>query len=273
MNFTDYSKWFRSVYGDEVTKVILDQKNECIIKYEQKLLDFFKNYQRYELIPDEKNCYRIKGCNECISKGIAVRKQDTPGFLGKLNEIKYVIIGLEVNIPKKTIEKSGRHDIHIAFDQFNTEKKEHRLFTRLRLIFPDIKEKAYVTDIAKCRSTNLHQSHQNCLETHFFEELELLLAFAPDLRIIFQGTSVEYYFSKNFKLVYFSTPENDEVKSKKKRRNKFLFKRQYLIFDDIAIPTVTFPHGAGRNSYLWNEIEEPEILSDIKTKLTEFNFY
>lgn len=264
MNFKKYREWFASIYGSEATEAILDDKNECIRKDEKKLREFFETYDRIEPIKHINNGYIIKGCNKCISERIIVRKQDCPGFLGKLNEIKYVIIGLEVNIPKKY-----RYDIHIAFDQFETEEKEHPLFTNLRPFFPQIKEKAYVTDIAKCRSTNLHQSHQNCLETHFFKELKILLEIKPELKIIFQGTTVESYFSNDLKL-FSDDLENDEIKSTK--NNKFLFKRRYLLFDNKKIPTVTFPHGANRNSYLWNEIKEREVLAQIELKLKEFKF-
>lgn len=266
MDFQEYKKWFVSIFGHKATKIILDDENECISKKEDELWYLFKTYERFESIPDVENGFIIKGCTECISKGINVRKQDTPGFLGKLNEIRYVIIGLEVNIPKKYIEKGFKCDIHVAFNQFTTNKKEHRLFTKLRLFFPQIKEKAYVSDIAKCRSTNLHQSRLNCLNTHFFKELRMLLEFSPDLKIIFQGTSVEDYFSKNLKL--FSTLENDEIKSDK----KYLFKRRYLKFDNREIPTVTFPHATVRTSSLWNEIEKEEVSVKIKQKLKEFKF-
>lgn len=268
MDFQDYKKWFVSIFGPDATKIILDDENEWITKDEKKLWNFFKSYERIESIPYKKNGYIIKGCNECISKGLIVRKQDTPGFMGKLNEIKYVIIGLEVNIPKKYLQKGYKCDIHVAFNQFETVKKEHQLFSNLRLFFSQIKEKAYVTDVAKCRSTNLTQSQQNCLKTHFFEELRILLAFAPDLQIIFQGTAVESHFSKSLR--HFSTIENDEIKSNK--NNKFLFKRQYLSFNNKKIPTVTFPHAAPHTLSLWKEINEKEVVTKIKSKLREFKF-
>jgi hypothetical protein len=261
MNFKNYKEWFTSIYGSEATEVILDDKNECITRDEKKLRDFFRDYDRIEPI---ENGYTIKGCTECISKRIIVRKQDCPGFLGKLNEIKYVIVGLETNIP----EKYG-FDIHVAFNQFKTEEKEHRLFTRLRLFFPQIKEKAYVTDIAKCRSTNLPQSRKICLETHFLKELKILLELNPEFKIIFQGTTVESYFSNDLKL-FSNLERDDEIKSNK--NNKFLFKRRYLLFDKKKIPTVTFPHGANRTSDLWKEIGEEEVSAKIKTKLKEFKF-
>ena len=260
MNFKRYKEWFSSIFGPEATEVILDDKNECIRRDEKRLWNFFKIYDRIEPIPGNKNGYTVKGCNTCISKGIIVRKQDCPGFLGKHNEIKYVIIGLEGNIP---------NDIHIAFDQFETVKKEHPLFTRLRLFFPQIKEKAYVTDIAKCRSTNLHQSRKNCLETHFLKELKILLEFNPEFKLILQGTTVESYFSNDLKP--FSHLENDEIKSNKS--NKFLFKRRYLLLDKKEIPTVIFPHGSVRTSNLWKEIEEKEVSANIRSKLNEFKFY
>ena len=50
---------------------------------EKSLIDFFKKNQRIKPIKNIKNGYIIKGCNECISKGIIVRRQDAPGFLGK----------------------------------------------------------------------------------------------------------------------------------------------------------------------------------------------
>lgn len=264
MNFKDYKEWFASIYGYEATEVILDDKNECIKKDEKRLRDFFETYRRIEPIKHIDNGYIIKGCNKCISEGITVRKQDCPGFLGKLNEIKYVIVGLEVNIPKKY-----SYDIHIAFDQFMTKEEEHSLFKKLRPFFPQIKENAYITDIAKCRSTNLHQSHQNCLETHFFKELKMLSENNPEFKIIFLGTTVESYFSND--LILFSNLDgNDEIRSNK--NNKFLFKRRYLLFDKKKIPIVTFPHVANRNSYLWNEIKEKDVSAKIKSKLKEFKF-
>lgn len=264
MNFKNYKEWFASIYGSEATEVILDDKNECITRNEKKLRDFFETYDRIEPIKHINNGYIIKGCTECISKRIIVRKQDCPGFLGKLNEIKYVIVGLEVNMPKKY-----RYDIHIAYGQFRTKEEEHLLFTRLKPFFPQIKEKAYVTDIAKCRSTNLHQSHQNCLKTHFLKELKILLELNPEFKIIFQGTTVESYFSNDLKL-FSNLESDDEIKSNK--NSKFLFKRRYLLFDKKKIPTVTFPHVANRNSYLWNEIKEKEVSAKIKSKLKEFKF-
>ena len=72
MNFIKYKKWFTSVFGSEATKVILDDKNECIRKDEKIIVDFFKKYQRIESIKNVENGYTIKGCNECISKGINV---------------------------------------------------------------------------------------------------------------------------------------------------------------------------------------------------------
>lgn len=257
MDFKDYKKWFSSIFGSEATEVILDDKNKCIEKDGKRLLDFFKNYHRVEPIKHIDNGYIIKGCNECILNGIIVRKQDCPGFRGRLNEIKYVIIGLEANIP---------NDIHIAFNQFENEEKIHRLFTRLSFFLHDVKEKAYVTDIAKCRSSNLNQSRLICLKKHFFSELKMLLEFNPGIIIVFQGTTVENYFSKE--LISFSTPEKDEVKS----GSNFLFKRQYLLFDNKKIQTILFPHGTSRTSYLWKIIMEEEVRAKIQLELKEFNF-
>jgi len=261
MNFIKYKKWFTTVFGSEATKVILDDRNECIGRDEKNLKDFFKKYQRIEPIKNIKNCYTIKGCNECISKGIIVRRQDSPGFLGKLNKSKYIVVGLEANI---------KTDIHIAYDQFETKSsvKEILLFKRLKLFFPQIKEKAYIIDIAKCRSTNLHQSRQICLKTHFLKELEILLEIINEFKIILQGTGVGSYFTSYLKP--FSNEANDEIKTKK--GNRLLFKRQYLELDNKMIPTIIFPHASVQNSYLWNEIEEKEVLAKIKSKLKEFNF-
>jgi len=125
MNFNHYKEWYISVFGSEAAGIILDDINECIRRDENILKNFFKKYQRIEPIKTIENGYRIKGCNECISKGIIVRRQDSPGFLGKLNENKYIIVGLEANI---------KTDIHIAYDQFETKSvKEHLLFKRLKL--------------------------------------------------------------------------------------------------------------------------------------------
>ncbi len=260
MNFINFREWFTLIFGSEVSNVILDDKNECIRKDEKRLEDFFEKYQRIEPIKHVKNGYVIKGCNECISNGIIIRRQDTPGFLGKLDINKFIIIGLEANI---------KTDIHIAYDQFETKSvEENLLFKRLRLFFPQIKEKSYITDIAKCRSTNLHQSRQICLKTHFFKELEILLKINPKFKIILQGTGVESYFT-NY-LEPFSNLKNDEIKTK--QGNKYLFKRRYLILDKKKIPTILLPHGSIQNSQLWKEIEEKEITDRIKSKLKEFKF-
>jgi len=260
MIFNHYKEWYISVFGSEAAGIILDDINECISRDENVLKNFFKKYQRIEPIKTIENGYKIKGCKKCISKGIIIRRQDSPGFLGKLNENKYIIVGLEANI---------KTDIHIAYDQFETKSvKEHLLFKRLKLFIPQIKEKSYITDIAKCRSTNLHQSRQICLKTHFLKELEILLEINSEFKIILQGTGVESYFT-NY-LEPFSNPENDEIKSKK--GNRLLFKRRYLILNKKKTPTVIFPHGSVQNSYLWNEIEEKEVLAKIKSKLKEFNF-
>ncbi len=180
--------------------------------------------------------------------------------MGKLDEIEYIIVDLEANI---------KTDVHIAYDQYKSNiSKEHLLFKRFKLFFPQIKEKAYITDIAKCRSTNLHQSRQICLNTHFLTEIKILLEIVPNIKILLQGSGVEGYFTNYLKP--FSNVRDDELKSKK--GNKFLFKRQYIKLNGRLIPTLIFPHASVQNSYLWNEIEEKEILTKIKSKIKEFNF-
>ncbi|GAI00156.1 unnamed protein product, partial [marine sediment metagenome] len=104
---------------------------------------------------------------------------------------------------------------------------------------------------------------------HFLKELKILLELNPEFKIIFQGTTVESYFSNDLKL-FSNLERDDEIKSNK--NNKFLFKRRYLLFDKKKIPTVTFPHGANRTSDLWKEIGEEEVSAKIKTKLKEFKF-
>lgn len=158
---------------------------------------------------------------------------------------------------------------HIAYDQFKAKSvKEHLLFKRLKLFFPQIKEKSYITDIAKCRSANLHKSRQICLKTHFLKELEILLEYNSEFKIILQGTGVESYFTHYLRP--FSNPENDDIISK--NGNRLLFRRRYFILKEYIIPTVILPHASVQNSYLWNEIEEKEMQTKIKAKLIEFNF-
>lgn len=263
MSFIEYKKWFTSIFGLEATEIILDDENECISK-KNDLNKFFEEYDRIELKDRIEDKYIVKGCKQCVTKGIMVRQQDIPGFLGKLNEIKYVIIGLEAKLPDNM-------DIHIAFDQFETSEKEHPLFKKLKTLFPtnrDIKDKAYVTDIAKCNSTNLDRSRKKCFETHFQKELSMLLKFSPELKIILQGTSVEKYFPKNaFKPCNGLTSDN-EVKS----GSNLLFRRQKLLFDNKEIPTIVLPHGSKQTSPLWKKINEPQNLRKISTMLREFNF-
>lgn len=258
MNFLKYVEWFKSVFGLEATNFILDAKNECIRLDGKSLNQFFKDYKRVQPLEGIEKGYIIKGCNKCIDEGLNVRNQDTPGFLGRINENEYIVIGLEPRIST---------DIHIAFDQFETNS-EHRLFKNLKLLFSQIKEKAYITDIAKCMSTNYLESKKICMKTHFISELEILLEINPAFKIILQGTRVESYF--NNKLTPFSNVGDDEIKAKNGKN--LLFRRQYLTLNKKIVPTIVLPHSSRQTLFLWNQIKEPEILSKIKIKLEEFGF-
>lgn len=264
MSFKEYREWFETIFGKEATETILDDTRESI-STENDLQSFFKSYERIELIPKTEDQYIIKGCKLCVTKGSIVRQQDAPGFLGKLNEIKYVIIGLETKLPHDM-------DIHIAFNQFETSKKEHPLFEKLKIIFPDnsdIKDRAYVTDIAKCNSNDLDRSRKKCFKENFQSELKILLKFNPELKIILQGTKVESYFPENDFKPFKGSISDNEVKFE----SKFLFKRKILLFNGKEIPTILLPHASKQTSSLWKKIEEPENLTKIRKMLQESNFY
>lgn len=260
MSFAEYKKWYISVFGQEVAESILDDNGECIRKQEKVLKEFFKSYERVKLIDNIESSYLIKGCNECINEGIIVRKQDAPGFLGKIGENDLIIVGLEANIET---------DIHIAYDQYESKKNGiHLLFKRLNLVLPNIKHRAYITDIAKCRSTNLHKSRQICLEKHFLKELDILFKINPKFKLIIQGTGTEKYFKEYFDDNFDKL--NDEIITEK--GNKVLFRRRFINLNNKKIPVIILPHASIQNSYLWNEIEKDEMLRNIRLKLKEFNF-
>lgn len=261
MSFKEYREWFETIFGKKATLTILDEEQECISE-KNDLEAFFNSYER--IIPKTGNQYVINGCNECVTKGLIVRQQDTPGFIGKLSKIKYVIIGLEARLPHDM-------DIHIAFEQFETSKKVHPLFEKLKVVFPDnpdLKKRAYVTDIAKCNSNDFNRSRKKCFKTHFQEELKILLKFNPELKIILQGTKVESYFPKDDFEHLKGNKSDNEVKTGK----KFLFKRKLLQFEGREIPTILLPHVSKQTSSLWKKIEEPENLRKITKMLQEFNF-
>lgn len=54
---------------------------------------FIKKYRRIEEV--HKGIFKIKGCNDCIYKKLAIRKQDFPCWLGELQLKDLVVIGLE----------------------------------------------------------------------------------------------------------------------------------------------------------------------------------
>ena len=186
MTFSKYVKWFTAVYGPEATDIILDVKNECINRDKDELINKLKNYKRVVPIEDQEKTYHIKGCNKCIEEGLNVWNQDTPNFMGRINDNKYIIIGLEPRIKK---------DIHIAFDKESGDI--HPLFKKLSLfknVFSQIKERAYVTDLAKCMSTNYPEARKICMKFHLIDELKILLGINPEFKIILQGTGVEKHF-------------------------------------------------------------------------------
>ena len=260
MSFAEYKVWYVSIFGREVAHGILDDGGECIRKEEKELKSFFKNYERIKPIENIESGYLIKGCNECINERIIVRKQDSPGFLGKISENDLIIIGLEANIET---------DIHIAYDHYESKSDNvHLLFKRLNKFFPNIKRRAYLTDIAKCRSTKLHKSRQICFKKHFLKELDILLKINPKFKLLIQGTSTEKYFKDYFDDNFDKL--DDEIITKK--GNKVLFRRRFINLYKKKIPVIILPHASIQNSYLWNEIEKDEILASIKLKLKEFNY-
>lgn len=265
MSFQEYKEWFKNVFGSEATNIILNEDNESLNQDGKFLDDWFNLYRRYMLISGENKVYKIKGCLECINDEkykIAVRKQDCPGFLGQLSENDYIVIGLESNAPQ---------EIHIAYDHYpNGPREQSILFNRIGKLITGFRNHAYVTDIAKCRSTNLHLSRQKCLRRHFITEIDILLRINNKFKVIFQGTGTASYF-KNYFIDEEETKEKD-IKSKK--NNKLLFGYRQLHICNRKVDAIILPHASIQNSYLWKEIESNEyLLREIKKRLREIGFY
>ena len=183
---SQYIKWFESVFGEEIGKKYLNSKG----MYKNEPFNFIE--KRIKQIGTNQTEFSISGCTKCIVNGLNIRNQDAPGFIVPLSEIKYVIIGLEVN---------HKNDFHIAYDYYpdvGYTIAYDKILKKYKDFFSDIKECSYITDIAKCRSTNLNKSRNICRDKVLLEELSILLRFKrrSKIIIILQGTGVRKYFKK-----------------------------------------------------------------------------
>ena len=143
---------FSKIYGDEVVKNILELNSLEIKRNKQDLINFISKYKRIE--ENIEGTFKINGCKDCIYKDLAVRKQDFPGWLGQLKGKDLVIVGLEIS-PKVP------SDIHISYNLGNIRNKiDMLLFKRIGLIYDNLEERAYITDFAKCLSSEVNKSSE-----------------------------------------------------------------------------------------------------------------
>ncbi|MBA7523520.1 hypothetical protein ES705_15647 [subsurface metagenome] len=179
--------FYLRIYGNEVVQNVLKKDDLEIRNDITELKHFFKRYRRIK--SDSANNFSISGCITCLDKGLAIMNQDFPGWIGELKDKDYIVIGLEIS-PKVD------YDIHICYDLYkNSDIENHLLFRRFNKIFENIKEKSYITDIAKCLSTNPEKSRKICLR-NFEEELILLHEINPNFCLIIQGVKTAEKYLK-----------------------------------------------------------------------------
>jgi len=232
---------FSKIYGDEVVKNILELNSLEIKRNKQDLINFINKYKRIE--ENFEGTFKINGCKDCIYKDLAVRKQDFPGWLGQLKGKDLVIVGLEIS-PKVP------SDIHISYNLGNIRNKiDMLLFKRIGLIYDNLEERAYITDLAKCLSTEVNKSRRECMK-HFIKELKLIKNLNPDIKIIIQGYGAQQYFEKNWKL---KISLEDPLYP--------LIRRGTIKLEDSIYQVIVFPHTTSRppTNKLWVEIENKKV--------------
>lgn len=240
------------IYGKEIVKFYIPNALE-ITTSETEIKKFYKEYIRFKQITqtnnDEKINLELKGCGKCISENLMVLEQDFPGWLGKLKNIHYIIIGQEV-------ADSVRFQSHIAYDYYPNssllEENKIMVFSeKLEQIIPEIKSCAYITDVAKCFSNNQSLCRDNCID-YLKEEISLICSMDPNNRkvIIVQGISTLWnVLKKNFDIEEIEEPFRVDGQ-------RLLILGYIYINSNIKVPTVVVPHSTSQNNYQWSLIKK-----------------
>jgi len=259
---TDYieelNKLYYEMFDSEVVKTFIDEKKGYLNSDTTEIEKLFnkKNYERYVEI--ETDIFKINGCLRCIKDlRITVRQQDFPGWIGDIRKCDIMIIGLEAKLGNPDM------DIHIAYDHY-PGGPVHDLFEKYSQFIPNIKERSYITDIAKCTSSDLDKSRYHCFQIYFLKELEYFVRINPQTIILFQGAKVEEFFIKKQNKKIFELKYDHELKGKR----SMLFKIGVLKYLDFELPLIYFPHTSGSNTPEWKEIQEEkskEIEGYLKT--------
>lgn len=264
----DYIDLLIKIYGEDVVDFYI-KPNLNLISSKEEIEKFSKEYIRFKVLNQDKNSQNtkleLKGCGKCISANQMVLEQDFPGWIGELKTIKYILIGLE-------IADSIRTHSHIAYNYYSEDSMDKGIkefFEIMESIFPDIKDHAYITDIAKCNSNNHAVTRKNCIN-YLKEEIRIINSMNPEVKkiIIVQGISEAWDRIKK-------RLNGMELEDNLKLNNNNLLKLGYVYIDsDVKLPTLIFPHTTRQNNSQWNDIKSnmDKIKDNIKHFLSELSF-
>lgn len=257
---TDYleelNKLYSKIFDPIVVNTFISEKIGHLNSNTEDIEKLFnkKYYERY--IEKEADVFKIRGCLRCIKDlRITIRQQDFPGWIGDIRKCDIMIIGLEAKLGDPDM------DVHIAYDHYPGGPM-HDLFKKYSRFIPNIKDRSYITDIAKCTSSDFGKSRYHCFRIYFLKEIEFFLKINPQTIILFQGAKVEEFFMKKDNKKIFKIQYDFELKGKR----SMLFKTGILKYLDFKVPLLYFPHTSGSNTPEWKEIQENRS-KEIKNRL------
>jgi len=231
--------YFIKIYGKECVELLIESNSLEIKRDKDQLNEKLANYTRYKKFKE--NLFLIEGCTDCLKYNVKVLQQDFPGWEGPLKSKDIIVLGLEIS-PKQ------KNDIHIAYNLGNIiETADKSLYEKIGAIINNFKQRAYVTDIAKCYSTNIKISRRNCI-TNLTEELNLVIknSAVKKMTIIIQGYGTQEIIEKEFRNI--SIEDNFEYYP--------LIRKGTIKFADMKFPLFVFPHTsrAKGSTKKWEEI-------------------
>ena len=237
--------FFKEIYGEYITgKILTHNANLVQLETKEQIIKVMKTY-----IKRSEN-----GCSHCKKLGYKPQQQDFPGWVGA---IKYnikgniankdiLVFGLEVASMQKLNKEFKKYYpgvkdscIHIAYD-FGYEVKiselvKRHLFKYLNafLDLESIKDRLYVTDVAKCFTDSKKKSRLECFKLNFKNELSPFKD--GGLVLIFQGGKIKRgFFSKYFNFTK-ETSLDSYIRSKEEIFSLFGFsakkEKKNLIFE------------------------------------------
>ena len=267
----EYRKLLTKIYGSEVVDFYLNSESDNICSTQKEIDTFYKKYLRFEPVNKTNEDghltqLKLKGCGKCISKERFVLQQDFPGWIKKLDEIKYMIIG-------KEISSSVHYHTHIAYDYYPSSQKIEKgiispITGKLDLFFKNIWNSAYITDIAKCLCTNKNYARKKCVH-YLKKEIQILFRLNSRLLVIIQG------IGDDENSVWGILKKEMDGKEIHETEMYYGGKRQYKIlrfgyitpFPQNKIPIIIFPH-TSLNANIWKYFNENQEI--YKAKITKF---